>query len=215
LRALWWKTRLRAVQALDRFRLRRLMKAHPGLEIHPTATTNLAAARFRLDPGAVLRIGPRVDTERLPGQLVFHVEAGAEIEIGAGSWIRTEIEPVRLVAFQGARLVLGTDTWLNGCQLSAKTAIDVEEGAMIGPGTRIYDSNHAVDEERPAESRPIRIGEFTWIASDVTVLPGVEIGGHCVIGSRAVVTRSIPPHTIAHGSPARPAGSVGKRRAFM
>ena len=86
---------------------------------------------------------------------------------------------------------------------------------MIGPGTRIYDSDHAIDEETPARAKPVRIGEFTWIASDVTVLQGVEIGGHCVIGARAVVSRSLPPHTIAVGAPATPRGTVGKRRAFM
>jgi UDP-3-O-[3-hydroxymyristoyl] glucosamine N-acyltransferase len=172
-------------------------------------------ARFQLDPGATLVIGAGVTTERLPGRLVFQVEEGARVEIGSGSWLRCEIEPVRLTAMAGGQLTLGPDTWMNGCQLSAKVQIDVEEGAMIGPGTRIYDSEHAVDEDRPATASAVRIGEFTWIASDATVVAGVEIGGHCVIGSRAVVTRSIPAHSLAHGVPAKPRGTVGKRRAFM
>jgi tetrahydrodipicolinate N-succinyltransferase len=215
LRRFYWIVYLRALQHVDRLRLRLLMRRHPGLEIDPTASTNLAAARFSLDPGATLRIGAEVTTERLPGKLVFHVEEGARVEVGAGSWLRCEIEQVRLTALAGARLILGPDTWMNGCQLSAQLRIDVDEGAMIGPGTRIYDSEHAIDEDRPGTAKPVRIGEFTWIASDVTVVAGVEIGGHCVIGSRAVVTRSIPAHTSAHGVPARPRGTVGKRRAFM
>jgi maltose O-acetyltransferase len=215
LRRLGWIAYLRTLQAIDRLHLFWLQRRHKGLEIDPSASTNLACARFRLDPGSRLRIGAGVFTERIPGRLVFHVETGAEIEVGAGSWLRCEIEQTRLTALAGARLVLGRDTWLNGCQLSAKLFIDVGEGAMIGPGTRVYDSEHAIDEERPETAAAVRIGEFTWIASDATVVAGVEIGGHCVIGSRAVVTRSIPPHTLAHGVPARPRGIVGKRRAFM
>ncbi len=206
---------LHALQAWDRMRLRRLVRTHPGLEIDPTASTNLACARFELEPGARLRIGARVFTERLPGRLVLHVAAGARMEIGDGSWLRCEVEKIRLVAFEGARLDLGRDCWLNGCQLSAKERIDVAEGAMIGPGTRIYDSDHALDEEHPPRRAAVRIGEFTWIASDATVLCGVEIGGHCVIGSRSVVTRSLPAHSVAVGAPARPQGRVGRRRAFL
>jgi acetyltransferase-like isoleucine patch superfamily enzyme len=36
-----------------------------------------------------------------------------------------------------------------------------------------------------------------------------------VIGSRSVVTRSIPDHSLAYGAPAKPHGRVGRRRAFM
>lgn len=223
LRARWqakwraWAQRsyLRALAARDRTRLRRLARAHPGLEIDASASSNLAVARFELGEGARLRIGARVSSERLPERLVFHVAAGAEVEVGAGTWLRCEVEPLRLVAFEGARIKLGRDCWLNGCQLSARGEIDVGEGAMIGPGTRIYDSDHAIDADRPERIAAVRIGEYSWIASDSTVLPGVEIGGHCVIGSRSVVTRSLPAHTLAYGAPARSTGEVGRRRAFM
>ena len=48
--------RLEAVQAWDRWRLRRLAARHPGLEVHPSASSNFAAARYALAPGARLRI---------------------------------------------------------------------------------------------------------------------------------------------------------------
>jgi len=38
----------------------------------------------------------------------------------------------------------------------------------------------------------------------VTVIGGVTIGEGCVIGAGSVVTRDIPPHTVAVGNPARP-----------
>ena len=56
---------LKAIQAYDRLRLKRLTARHPGLEIHPSASSNLAAARYDLADGARLRIGAGVVTERL------------------------------------------------------------------------------------------------------------------------------------------------------
>ena len=210
------RARYRALHTLDKLRLWRLLRRHPGLEIHPSASRNLAVAQFELGEGAQLRIGARVEVDRLPGQLFFRVEDGACIEIGDGSWLRTTVEKIRLVAFPGARLSLGPDCWLNGCQLYATERVEVGEGGMIGPGSRISDSGqHPVDVDTPLATEPVRIGEFVWIASDVAVLAGVSIGAHSVIGTRAVVANDVPPHTLAYGVPARPRGSVGKRRAFM
>lgn len=213
---LWVRGVLGLVQAWDRRRLRRLMRRHPGLRIHPGASSNLAVARFELAPGAVLEIGPDVTTERLPGEVCFHVAAGGRVEVGAGSWLRCEVEKVRLVAYAGARLELGRDCFLNGCQLSAKQQVVVGEGAMIGPGTRVYDSDqHPMDDRTPEKCAPVQIGEFVWVASDVTVTRGSEIGAHSVIGTRALVRGHIAPHSLAYGIPARAHGTVGTRRAFM
>ncbi len=207
---------LRAVQARDRMRLRRLARAHPGLRIHPTASSNLAVARFELAPGAELHIGPGVVTERFPGAVCFSVATGARVEVGASSWLRCEVEKVRLAAYAGARIVLGRDCFLNGCQLSAKQWVEVGEGAMIGPGVRVYDSDqHPLDLETPEKSAGVRIGAFSWLASDVTVTRGAEIGEHSVVGTRSLVTGRIEPHTLAFGVPARARGRVGERRAFM
>jgi acetyltransferase-like isoleucine patch superfamily enzyme len=204
------------IQAWDRARLRRLMRANPGLCIHPSASTNLAVASFELAAGAVLEIGADVVSERRPGEVCFQVAAGARVEVGAHTWLRCEVEKIRLVAYPDAVLELGKDCFLNGCQLSAKTRVDVGEGAMIGPGTRVYDSDqHPLDVETPEKSAPVRIGEFVWVASDVTVTRGSDIGAHSVIGTRALVSGRIEPHSLAYGIPAQTRGSVGTRRAFM
>lgn len=54
------------------------------------------------------------------------------------------------------------------------------------------------------ESRKgITIGNDVWIGTNVVVLDGVEIGDGCVIGAGSVVTKSIPPYSIAYGNPAK------------
>lgn len=49
----------------------------------------------------------------------------------------------------------------------------------------------------------IVIGNDVWIGYEAVILSGVTIGDGAVIGSRAVVTRDVPPYTIVGGVPAR------------
>ena len=50
----------------------------------------------------------------------------------------------------------------------------------------------------------IVIGNDVWIGYEAVVLAGVTIGDGAVIGTRAVVTRDVPPYTIVGGVPAKP-----------
>jgi carbonic anhydrase/acetyltransferase-like protein (isoleucine patch superfamily) len=203
---------LRALYRWDRLRLAWLRWLVPGLEIDPTATPAFASARFVIEPGGRLRIAAGAATERRAGALSFLVHAGGEIVVEEGAWLRTEVAPVVLAAFPGGRLVVGPKALLNGCTVSAKREVVIERSATIGPGSRVYDSDqHDLDSERREVIAPVRIGELAWVASDVTVMRGVTIGAHAVVGARSLVTRDVPPHTLAYGAPAEPRGTVGDR----
>jgi acetyltransferase-like isoleucine patch superfamily enzyme len=204
---------MRAVQRRDRRRLRALMRMHPGLEIHPDAAPALAEATFHLDPGARVRIGAGVVTERRADGVRIAVRSGGELVIGAGTWLRSDLAPVLLYVYEGARLRLGPDCFLNGCQISAKAGVEIGRHVWIGPGSRVWDADqHALDADTPERRAPVRIGDDVWIASDATVLRGVEIGSGCVIGTRSLVTHSLPPHSLVFGVPAQVRGQVGDRR---
>ena len=96
--------------------------------------------------------------------------------------------------------------------MSAKSVLEIGNRVWIGPGSRVFDADqHDLDAQRKERIEPVTIGDHVWIASDVTVLRGVEIGEQCVVGTRSLVTKSLPPHTLAVGNPARPAGEVGDR----
>ena len=47
------------------------------------------------------------------------------------------------------------------------------------------------------------IGNDVWIGYEAVILAGVTIGDGAIIGTRAVVTRDVPPYTIVGGVPAR------------
>lgn len=50
----------------------------------------------------------------------------------------------------------------------------------------------------------IVIGNDVWIGYEAVVLAGVTIGDGAIIGTRAVVTKDVPPYTIVGGVPAKP-----------
>ena len=49
----------------------------------------------------------------------------------------------------------------------------------------------------------IVVGNDVWIGYEAVILSGVTIGDGAIIGSRAVVTKDVPPYTIVGGVPAR------------
>ncbi len=204
--------RLKTIQAWDRLRLARRAAGHPGLELDPESSTNFASSHFALAPGARLSIGPRVYTERRSQGVHISVAEGASVEIGADTWLRTDIAPVVIFAYPGARIRIGAEGFLNGCQLSAKAVLSIGNRVWIGTGSRVYDADqHDLDADHPERIEPVTIGDHCWLAADVTVLRGVEIGEQSVVGTRSLVTHSLPPHTLAVGSPARATGKVGDR----
>lgn len=50
----------------------------------------------------------------------------------------------------------------------------------------------------------IVIGNDVWIGYEAVILAGVTVGDGAIIGTRAVVTKDVPPYTIVGGVPAKP-----------
>lgn len=86
--------------------------------------------------------------------------------------------------------------------------VSIGDNVMIGPNCTLATIIHAMlPAQRNAgimRAKPISIGNNVWLASNVTVLPGVTIGDNAVIGAGSVVTKSIPAFTFAAGNPCRP-----------
>lgn len=129
------------------------------------------------------------------------------IFIGRGCMIGHEIF---FSASRGACIRLGDGCMLNtGCHVVATKGIEIGEGTLIAEYCSIRDQNHRFDDlERPLRQQgfsgePVVIGKEVWIGRGVFVGPGVTIGDGCIIGANSVVTRSVPPYSVAVGAPAR------------
>ena len=78
------------------------------------------------------------------------------------------------------------------------------QGGYIGPDTVIKGTPslpHGL--QGIFISRYAEIGENCWIAGNVTILAGAEIGDGCVIGAGSVVAGKIPANSLAYGNPCR------------
>ncbi|MCF8302747.1 MAG: acyltransferase [Bacteroidales bacterium] len=66
-----------------------------------------------------------------------------------------------------------------------------------------YEDIHTPPKDQPTVSKPILIEDEVWIGANTTVVAGVTIGKHAVIAAGSVVTKSVPPFSVAAGNPAR------------
>lgn len=57
--------------------------------------------------------------------------------------------------------------------------------------------NHSLNKSKTV------IGNDVWLAANVVVLQGVKIGDGAIVGANAVVTKNLPPYSIAVGAPAK------------
>ena len=55
---------------------------------------------------------------------------------------------------------------------------------------------------------PTRIGRGASIGSHATLLPGIVVGEHALVGAGSVVTRDVPEYAVVVGVPARVVGSM-------
>ena len=64
------------------------------------------------------------------------------------------------------------------------------------------DANKRIDEQG-VSTNPVTIEDDVWVGANAVILPGVKIGNHCVVAAGAVVTKDVPPHSLAAGVPAK------------
>jgi acetyltransferase-like isoleucine patch superfamily enzyme len=115
--------------------------------------------------------------------VTFKSEANGKIIIGKNCKIN------KFNHIEGGMIRIGDDTW-------------------FGPSVHITDGDHGFAKgelirKQPAVSKPVTIESDVWLGAKVIVLKGTRIGKGSVVGAGSVVTKSIPPYSVAVGVPAR------------
>lgn len=164
-----------------------------------------------IDPSA--RVHPTADLE-------------PDVTIGSGTsvWHRAQI---RVGATIGADCVIGRDVFIDeGVEIGSMVKIQngalvyhgvtVEDGVFIGPGAILTNDRYpraitAAGDLARADDwtvSPIRLRHGSSIGAGAVVVAGTEVGRFATVGAGAVVTRSVAPHALVVGSPARRIGWV-------
>jgi acetyltransferase-like isoleucine patch superfamily enzyme len=166
--------------------------------------------KIMIDKQARLDIGDRVELRR---NVEIRVHQQSEIRIGSN--VRID-RGVRLLATNKAKLELeegvrlGLYTVFNGGD-----SIRVGAKSLISGFVYLQTSMHGFkDRQQSVQSQgydhaPIELGRDCWLGTHVVVLPGVKLGAGVVVGSNAVVTKSVDNYKVIGGVPA----TVLKERA--
>lgn len=119
--------------------------------------------------------------------------------LGEGS---TVAAPIRGTCLD--RIVVGRGVVINANLLAmARGGIEIGDDVQIAANVQLITNNHDPYDRMVLTCRPIRIEEGAWIGAGATVLPGVRIGRHAIVGACAVVTRDVEDGEVVVGNPAR------------
>ena len=163
-----------------------------------TFETQLRSILFRAmcrQAGHDIRVAPEV--------VVKHPETfelGNSVFIGAQTMIQGR--------FDGTCRI-GNHVWIGPHAYFDARNLVMEDYVGWGPGAKVLGSSHTgspVDLPIIAtelEIKPVVIGYGADIGTNATILPGVHVGAHAIVGAGAVVTESIPEYGVAVGVPAR------------
>ena len=108
----------------------------------------------------------------------------------------------------GYNITVGDNFFLNvNGKLMDSGKITIGNNVMIAPNVCIITEEHAMDVKQRTEgleyTHPVTIGDNVWICTGALILPGVTIGANSVIGAGSVVTKDVPPDSLAAGNPCR------------
>ena len=87
--------------------------------------------------------------------------------------------------------------------LDDRGGIDIGDDVSISDYVNIYSHSHDIYDIHKIHTPRTRIGNGVRITYHATVLAGVQVGDHAMIGTSAVVTRDIEPHHVVVGVPAK------------
>lgn len=141
-----------------------------------------------------IRIG-QTGLRRLCGRMML-AHCGTKVNIEKNAYFSSKVS---LGDYSG----IGVNAKIHGKCLIGNYVMMGEDCTIITRNHRFSRTDIPMMEQGFEEEKPVIIGNDVWIGDKVTILPGVHIGDGCVIGAGAVVTRDIPPYSIAAGVPAR------------
>jgi acetyltransferase-like isoleucine patch superfamily enzyme len=145
--------------------------------------------------GNDLQVGPNVVLKH-PETMEF----GDSVFVGAQTMIQGRFDGVCKI---GSHVWIGPQAYFDARELI------LEDYVGWGPGAKVLGSVHTgtpINEPIITTGlviKPVKVGLGADIGMNASILPGVQVGAHSIVGAGAVVTRDIPDYAIVAGVPAR------------
>ncbi|MBE9230873.1 acyltransferase [Cuspidothrix issatschenkoi LEGE 03284] len=125
------------------------------------------------------------------------------------NWVTIE-RNVDIGSMDNTSIYIGENTYIApGVCIAGQGDIHIGKNCMIAANCGIYANNHVFTDlllpikQQGTTREGIIIEDDCWLGHGVTVLDGVKIGKGSIIGAGAVVSKNIPPYSIAVGVPAK------------
>ena len=134
------------------------------------------------------------------------------LDIGEKSWIMTgcRLHVFNYRGIEQAGIRIGRRTFLGeGSVVRGQGGVTIGDNVLFGPRVMVLAVDHVfTDPNRPIMDQGItasgiRIEDNCWIGAGAIILDGVTVGRGSCVGAGAVVTQTVPPHSLAVGVPAR------------
>lgn len=148
----------------------------------------------------------------------FRIRGKSYVSVRKGftTGFNCRVDAFPLNGYRDKIIDIGENVQLNDyVHLAAIERLTIGDNVLIASKVFITDHNHgsysgnfqdsplSIPKDRPLYSKPVSIENNVWIGEFVCVLPGVTIGEGAIIGAMSVVSKDIPPYSIAVGSPAK------------
>lgn len=140
-----------------------------------------------------------------------YIDFGTKLTTGVGC--RIEAYPF---SAENTVIKFGNNIQINDyVHIAAAKGVTIADDVLIAGKVFISDINHGTyngeesdnpntpPNRRKLSARPITIEKNVWIGESVCIMPGTTIGRGSIIGALSVVTKNIPPYSIAVGNPAK------------
>ena len=103
-----------------------------------------------------------------------------------------------------------------GNYIQAGGGIQIGDFTLLGPYVKIWSQNHRFQETdlpiqaQGYEYKKVKIGKDVWVGANSFIMPGAEIGDHCIVSAGSVVgAKQYPASCLLAGNPAR---KIGERK---
>lgn len=99
---------------------------------------------------------------------------------------------------------IGKNVYINSnCLMMARGGITIEDGVQIAANAQLISNNHDPYDLQILTCKPVLIKKDAWIGAGATILPGVCVGEHAIVGAASVVTKDVPDYAVVVGNPAK------------